>query len=127
MELREIEGRIVKIGDTSVTVKNEQNKTVGVVTNIRKFKDMPANVQSNFFSLVRKAGIWGSGIDGIMDCVVSDGKGLCYINDTRPLRAYEAYFANGDWPDETKRYQHRLEIAKKAAEYMTVLNCEVRK
>lgn len=125
MRIEEIEGRTVKIGATSITVKGDNGKTAGIVTGICKFKDLQANVQTKFFPVLRKTGIWGSQINGIMDCVVYDGATLYYLNNTRPIHGYEKLFTNGDWPTERKNYEKRLAIAEAAAQHMTVLNCEV--
>ena len=125
MEIQDIKGRRVKVGKTSITVKDEQDKTRGIVRNIRKFNDIPMNRQVEAFGMLKKIGIWGSGINGLLDCVILDGNKFYFLNNTRPLVSYQKYFAGLGCEAEEKRYNQRLQIAEEAAKYMTVIDCEL--
>ncbi len=112
MEIMDILGRTVKIGKTSVTVKNtETGKTAGVVRNLRKFFDLPANKQFELSTRVRQSGLWGLDLGrSYNDPAVSqllfdlDGKG---------------YFLYSEKSERQKA------AAEKAAEYFTIIPCKV--
>lgn len=59
MKIEEIEGCRIKIGKTSITIKDENDKTRGIVQNIRKFSDLRSNIQMDYFKQLREAGVWG--------------------------------------------------------------------
>lgn len=87
MEITEIEGKHVKIGKTSITVKNpETGKTCGVVRNICKFSNLQANRMSDYYKKLRDAGVWGSRIDGLLDCVHASNSATSLASDKIPSR-----------------------------------------
>lgn len=72
MKITEINNQYCKISKNSITVKDDYNKTIGVVTKLVRFKDLQANKQINFSKTLRSAGIWGN------NKIEMD---LCYIID----------------------------------------------
>ncbi len=127
MNITEINGKHIKIGKTSITVKNpETGKTCGVIRNIRKFVDLQANKQCDYFKQIRASGAWGSGIDGLMDCVIIVDDQLYYLHNLKPIEAYNKYFANAEgFESEEKRYNERLQIAENMQKYAIVIPCYV--
>lgn len=126
MKMEELEGKRVKISAGTITVKDENDKTRGMVRNVKTWARFSNREQFDHHKAITAAGIWGANIDGLMDCVVLDGNALYYLNNTKALADYEKYFAGRDnFQTEKANYEKRLKIAKKAAEYMTVINCHI--
>ena len=86
----QIEGKEVKICKNSISVKNENGKTCGVVTGITKFKDLQANKQFVFSKALRSSGLWGSNY-GLMDNVIYYNNKLYHIASIRKLEHYQKY------------------------------------
>ena len=126
MTMEELEGKRVKISAGTITVKDEHGKTRGMVRNIRTWARFSMREQFDHHKAISAAGIWGTRIDGLMECVVLDGNKLYYLNNTKSLDDYQRYFAGHDgFEAEKANYEKRLEIAEKAAAYMTVINCHI--
>ena len=78
MQIIEIAGKDVILSKGSITVKDENNKTCGVVRNLKKFKDIQANKQ--FVLRKQLNGVWGINRFGIqMDRVYFDLNDKAYI------------------------------------------------
>lgn len=135
MKMHDLEGRRIKISAGTITVKDEDGKTRGMVRGIRKYQDLPLARQFDFHSLIRRAGIWGNSIDqSMIDHVIFDGNALFYLNDTRVIKAFERlremFSGNDDFTEvfstEIKHHENRLEVANKAASVgMIVINCDI--
>lgn len=127
MEIKEIENKHIKIGKTSITAINtETGKTCGVVRNIRKFNDLQPNRQIDYFGKLRKAGAWGSNIDGIMDCVIVSDNQLYYLHNRKPIELYNKYFANREgFESEKEHFEKRLQIAENMKQIAMVIPCYV--
>ena len=127
MTMNDLTGQRVKISAGTITVKDNQNKTRGMVRGIRKFQDAPKAKQFDCFSLLRKSGIWENGFS---DCVIYDGAAWYYLNDLKPIENYNrlrSVFESDPetYGNETKRNAKRIEVAEKAKQYMTVINCYI--
>lgn len=127
MTISEIENKHIKIGKTSITVINtENNKTCGVVRNICKFKDLQANKQINYSKALRSAGLWGCGIDGIIDAVIIAENQLYYLHNLKPIETYNKLFKGVDgWESEQKRAEERQIIAENMKQFATVISCYI--
>ncbi len=127
MEITEIKDKHVKIGKTSITVKNlETGKTCGVVRSICKFKDLQSNKQIDYFKKLRAAGVWGSRIDGLLDCVIVVDNQLYYLHNLNPINTYNKYFADHEgFEDEKSRHDERLRIAENMKQISMVIPCYV--
>ena len=127
MYISELENKHIKIGKTSITVINtENNKTCGVVRNICKFKDLQANKQINYIKALRDAGVWGCGIDGVIDAVIISENQLYYLHNLKPIEAYNKYFKGVEgFESEQTRAEKRLAIAENMRQYATVINCYI--
>lgn len=127
MYISELENKHIKISKTSITVINtENNKTWGVVRNICKFKDLQANKQINYTKALRGAGVWGCGIDGVIDAVIISENQLYYLHNLKPIEAYNKYFKGVEgFESEQTRAEKRLAIAENMRQYATVINCYI--
>lgn len=127
MEITEIKDKHVKIGKTSITVKNlETDKTCGIVRNICKFKDLQPNRQTDYFKKLRAAGVWGNRIDGVIDCVIVVDNQLYYLHNLNPINTYNKCFAGHDgFEGEKSHYEKRLQIMENMKQISTVIPCYV--
>lgn len=127
MHISELENKHIKIGKTSITVINtENNKTYGVVRNICKFKDLQANKQINYSKALRSAGLWGCGIDGIIDAVIISENQLYYLHNLKPIETYNKVFKGVEgFESEQRRAKERQTIAENMKQFATVINCYI--
>lgn len=127
MEIIEIEGKHIKIGKSSITVKNpETGKTCGVVKDVCKFSDLQENRKSEYFKKLREAGAWGSRIDGLLDCVIIVDNQLYYLYNLNPMNTYNRCFAGHEgFESEKERYEKRLTVAENMRKISTVIPCYV--
>lgn len=70
-DIKECIGKKVKISKCSITIKDDNNKTCGVVRNITSHYDLQANKQMDYYKQLRNLGIYGK--ISIKDCIISDG------------------------------------------------------
>lgn len=127
MEITDIKDKHVKIGKTSITVKNlETGKTCGVVRDVCKFKDLQPNRQTDYFKKLRAAGVWGSRIDGFLDCVIVVDNQLYYLHNLNPINTYNKCFDGREgFEGEKSRYDERVRIAENMEQISTVIPCYV--
>ena len=126
MDIKDIEGKIVKIGKTSIIVKDEQNKTRGIVRNILLFKDAPPRISYQFSKIIKEVGIWGNQ-KLIKNTVICD-KELYLLKDTRRLSRWLNMMERVEWAkdDDMPKYQKEMaiyETAQKAG--INVIECEI--
>lgn len=87
-EIKDCVGKNVKISKNSITIKNEEGKTCGVVRNITSLYDMQANKQMEYYRKIRNAGLHGK--INIKECIISDG--VMYIfRDIKSKIFHEKY------------------------------------
>lgn len=75
MKITEVNGKTVKIAKTSITVKNDDGKTCGVVTNCKVFQNMPP--RDRF--VLAKAGL---SPEEATNCVICDNE-IYYLHNNR--------------------------------------------
>ena len=71
MKITEINGNVISIGKTSITVKREDGKTDGIVKNCIPFQTMTAR---------DKFALKHLGLEASKNCVICDGE-IYYLND----------------------------------------------
>lgn len=74
-EIKDCMNKKVKISKGSITIKDDDNKTCGVVRNIVSLYDLQANKQMDYYRKIRDIGLHGK--ISIRDCIISDG--IMYI------------------------------------------------
>lgn len=77
-EIKECAGQNVKISKTSITIKDGNGKTRGVVRNIVSVQDMQLNKQTDYFRLFKKLNVWGK--ISLSNCIVKNGKLFVFRN-----------------------------------------------
>ena len=70
-EIKDYNGKKVKISKGSITIKSEDGKTNGVVRNITSLYDLQANKQMDYYKIIRKLDLHGK--ISIKDCIIVDG------------------------------------------------------
>ena len=70
-EIKDCNGKKVKISKGSITIKSDDGKTIGVVRNITSLYDLQANKQMEYYKIIRKLGLHGK--ISIKDCIIADG------------------------------------------------------
>lgn len=126
MNMKDIINQRIKIGKTSITVKDDNNKTRGIVRNISRFADLQPNKAFELFQTVKAAGLWGCGDDTIQRVIYADGQ-LYYLHNLRDDDSYNRYFADNpeEWPQETAKFLHRQALMEQAAKYVAVIPCYI--
>lgn len=120
MEIEALKGKRVKICPRSITCKDDNNKTCGVVNNVVSFLNLAPRYQCE---LCRK-------FDRVMldmKCVyVRNNKELFYLLNLRKIAFYEKYVVgrNG-YEDDERRYHKMIEGAKEAEKTMMVIPCYI--
>lgn len=129
MQIKDLEGATVKLSAGTITVKDENGKTRGMVRGLRRFNTWSCRERFEAQKALATSGIWGSGIDGLIDCLYLDGKEIIYLNNLKPLEAMENLLSIPEFaaafPEELERCNKRMEIAQNASKCMTVINCYV--
>ena len=69
-EIKDCVNKKVKISKRSITIKNDEGKTCGVVRNITSLYDLQPNKQWDYFKQLKKLGLHGK--ISIKDCIISD-------------------------------------------------------
>lgn len=104
-EIKDCIGKNVKISKNSITIKDENNKTCGVVRNISSLYDLQANKQMDFYRTIRQLGLHGK--ISTKDCVISDGKMYVFRNIKSKIWYEEhGYFSE----EEQKKAEEKEEI-----------------
>lgn len=89
MEMVDIINEYVKPSKGSITVKDENGKTKGIVRGIARFKDLQSNKQIDYSKLLRNSGIWGNKKIDLNNCYIVDN--AVYL--IRNMNGYK-YFSN---------------------------------
>ena len=126
MKISEIENKKVKIGAHSITVKDDDGKTCGVVRNATRFNELRLADQTMFWRSMVKCGI-ADRAEFVNRFIVCDGKPY-FLHDMRTLDAYEQLFSrfpDREWELEKKRCNECKQVAENAAKIATVIPCYV--
>lgn len=104
-EIKDCKNKQIKIGKTSITIKDDKGKTCGIVKNIQLFNDIQANKQIDYFHILKKLGVWGNRCFKSNECVINDG--MMYI--FRNLKTDEFVEKYGFFSDsEERHYKERV-------------------
>lgn len=123
MKIEELKNQRVKISARSLTCKDENGKTKGVVTCAENFLNLRPNLQFQYAKIVRNSGLWSAGES--KNVFLIDGK-LYYLFDLSPIEFYEKYYAGkSGWDNEKEKCENRKSLAESAAKYMEVIPCYI--
>ena len=103
--IKECVNQKVKINSRSITIKDEKDKTCGVVRNIISLYDLQVNKQMDYCKKIHDIGIWGK--ISIKDCIISNDTMYIFRNRKRKL-FQEIYGYISD--DEVKKANEQEDI-----------------
>lgn len=112
-------GKLVKISKNSITIKNADGKTSGVVRDIVSLYDMQPNRQIEYYQKLRKAGLHGKIC--IKDIILCDGELYVFRNVKNKLFCEKhGYFSEC----EEKKEKEKEDVYNKAREAgFSVIEC----
>lgn len=115
------ENEEIKIGKTSITIKNkETGKTKGIVKNITKFKDIQPNKQIDYFKRLKELNLWRNRIVNMNNVLIQDGEIIVFRN----MRSSDFYKQYG-FVDITEKEKHEKENAfyEELSKKIQVIHC----
>ena len=77
-DIKDCMNKKIKISKGSITIKDDNNKTCGVVRNIVNLYDLQANKQMDYYRKIRDMGLHGK--ISTRDCIISDGTMYVFRN-----------------------------------------------
>lgn len=77
-DIKDCMNKKIKISKGSITIKDDNNKTCGVVRNITSLYDLQANKQMDYYRKIRDMGLHGK--ISTRDCIISDGTMYVFRN-----------------------------------------------
>lgn len=104
-EIKDCMNKKVKISKRSITIKDDDNKTCGVVRNIVSLYDLQANKQMDYYRKIRDIGLHGK--ISIRDCIISDGTMYIFRNIKSKL-FHEKYGYMDDNEKQKAEEQERI-------------------
>lgn len=124
MTIKELEGKRVMLSRSTITVKDDEGKTKGMVRGLCRFNDAPNSKQFELAPLLKSSGIWDN---GELSCTYIDGSSLVYVYNQRRDDMYEKYNLS-QFEEDEKHYQERQELLKKldaSGDKVKVVRCHV--
>lgn len=103
--IKECVNQKVKINSRNITIKDEKDKTCGVVRNIISLYDLQVNKQMDYCKKIHDIGIWGK--ISIKDCIISNDTMYIFRNIKSKL-FHEKYGYISD--DEVKKANEQEDI-----------------
>ena len=120
MKITDLTNKTIKLSKHSITVKDEQGKTRGVVRGVTPFKELRIAEQMKYWKQLRECGLWNSGFMGCF--IICDGEPY-YLHNLKAIEDYKKYFEQLGYESDRKKYEQQLEIAEKAKDFATVIPC----
>ena len=114
MKITEINGNVISIGKTSITVKRDDGKTCGIVKNCIPFQTMTAR---------DKFALKHLGLEASKNCVICDGE-IYYLNNKRlenwiNQQAHPEFFTT----EKAKAEQQKVIADAVRQQGITVIDC----
>lgn len=118
-EIKDCIGKNVKISKSSITIKNENGKTCGIVRNIVSLYDLQANKQFEYYKKLKESGLHGK--ISIKNCIIKDG--VVYIFRNIKGKLFNEKY--GYFSEEEKRNAEELDkmYAQVAKNGIEVIEC----
>lgn len=118
-KIKDCIGKNVKISKASITIKNEEGKTCGVVRNIISLYDLQANKQIDYYKMIKNLGLHEK-ID-IKDCIISDGVIYVFRNIKSKLFHEKYGYMDDNEKQKAEEQESIFNIIKNAG--ITVIDC----
>lgn len=104
MTMMELHGKRVKPSRSTITAKDENGKTCGMVRGLTRWSDLSDSTQSVYWKALKRSGMWCN--DAFpLDRLYFDGK-----------RGYYIFHCGYVPPYEVDRYNAKMEVLEKARE-----------
>lgn len=120
MEIEALKGKRVKICPRSITCKDDNDKTCGVVTNVVSFLNLAPRYQCELSRKFNRQNLdW-------KQIYVRNNKELFYLLNLRKIEFYERYIKGKEgFADEENKYDKMIACAKEAEKTMMVIPCYI--
>jgi len=129
VKMQDLSGRRVKISASTLTVKDENDKTRGLVRGVRSYKTWSAREQFDNRVLLGVSGLWAGANSRLIDLdrVILDGSKMYFLHDLRREENYHKYWEHMPGCDaEREHHAQYMEILKKCeAAGVSVISCYV--
>ena len=121
--MMDLVGRNVKIGKSTITIKDGDNKTRGIVRGVAKLGDVQLSQSLEFWHTLKKIGVYNT--LGAKCFFVKDGF-LYAIRSTNSDKYREAIMERDGFEDDKKVWAEQAEACKKLEENgIPVIECRV--
>lgn len=118
-EIKDCINKKVKISKGSITIKDDNNKTCGIVRNIISLYDLQANKQIDYYKMIKNLGLHGK-ID-IKDCIISDGVIYVFRNIKSKLFHEKYGYIDDNEKQKADEQENIFSTIKNAG--ITVIDC----
>nr|DAT64343.1 MAG TPA: hypothetical protein [Caudoviricetes sp.] len=90
-KITECERQKIKVNKKSITIINpDTGKTAGVITGLKHIQDIPKNKQFDFFTLLKKSGVWANPYYSTDNIFIDDKNNTVYaLNNLKTHEFYE--------------------------------------
>lgn len=123
MDISGIAAKMIKLSAHSITLKNEDGKTIGIVRNIVPYTELRTSEQMKYWRKLREYSMLDP--ECLKRLIMHDGE-LYYLHNLKPLEFYETYCQGREgFECERDYYEKRKEFADKIAEIATVIPCYI--
>lgn len=118
-EIKDCINKKVKISKGSITIKDDNNETCGIVRNIISLYDLQANKQIDYYKMIKNLGLHGK-ID-IKDCIISDGVIYVFRNIKSKLFHEKYGYIDDNEKQKADEQENIFSTIKNAG--ITVIDC----
>ena len=120
MQIEELKGKRVKISPRSITCKDDNEKTCGVVRDVVSFLNLAPRYQCELSKKFNRHKLDWSNI------YVRNNKEMFYLLNLRTIEFYERYIKGKEgFAEEECKYCKMIESAKYAETVMNVIPCYI--
>lgn len=118
MEMKDLNGKRIRISKNSITAKNENGKTCGVVRNTTTLYDLQANKQMDFYRKLKEHGALPIRLN---DVIIKDSE--MYIMHNIKSRLFHEKYGYFSEEERIKAEQQEQLYSKLAAAGCNIIEC----
>lgn len=123
MDISGIAAKTIKLSAHSITLKDEDGKTIGIVRNIVPYTELRTSEQMKYWRKLREYSMLDP--ECLKRLIMHDGE-LYYLHNLKPLEFYEKYCQGREgFECERDYYEKRKAFADKIVEIATVIPCYI--